>query len=92
MKRERESMSAGNNCPLSPALLRLLQTSVDNDTTDAKILAALLGISPATVRVEFQRIFALIGVDNRSGANTVAIRNGWVNVVRGNSSPDDKTE
>ncbi len=76
----RGSMKLHNECPLTPALLHLLQTSVDASTTNAKRLAQLLCRSPATIRTEFQRICEVMEVDSRPAAWLVGLRAGWISL------------
>jgi DNA-binding NarL/FixJ family response regulator len=47
-------------------------------TTEAKVLAAHLNKSPATVRTEFQRIMTLMNVNCRYAALKTAEENGWI--------------
>ena len=65
-------------CPIGGALLELLQASVDDKTTKTADLAELLNRSPATIRTEFQRIFARIGVKSRLEAVLTALDRGWI--------------
>lgn len=46
---------------ISPALHQLLKASLVLKTTDSKILAAYLKISPAIIPTEFQRICTILG-------------------------------
>jgi IS30 family transposase len=73
-------MNGHNGNPLTPALCKLVETSIRLKTTNAKILAASLNRSPATIRTEFQRILQIIGANSRYGALKAAEDNGWVNM------------
>lgn len=64
--------------PLTPALCQLLKASLVLKTTDAKILAAHLHRSPATIRTEFQRILAIMNVHCRYAALKIAEERGWL--------------
>ena len=64
--------------PLTPALRELLRTSHSLRTTDAKVLAAHLNRSPATIRTEFQRILAAMNVHSRYAALSTAEACGWL--------------
>ena len=64
--------------PLTPALRELLRTSRSLRTTDAKILAAHLKRSPATIRTAFQRILAAMDVHSRYAAISTAEARGWL--------------
>ncbi len=46
---------------LTPSLRKLLETSLILQTTSAKVLAAYLNRSPATIRTDFQRILSILG-------------------------------
>ena len=65
-------------CPLSPALITLLQTSLDIGSTSSRPLAAMLSISYHTVRTEFATILLLMKVRTRHAALMIAWRNGWI--------------
>ncbi|HET6385127.1 MAG TPA: LuxR C-terminal-related transcriptional regulator [Armatimonadota bacterium] len=66
------------NCPLSPALLELLQAMVDHHTRETGALAEALNVSSHTVRTYFQRIFRTLGVHSRAEALLFAITHEWV--------------
>ncbi|HEY3299273.1 MAG TPA: DNA-binding response regulator [Methylophilaceae bacterium] len=66
------------NSPLTPALRKLMHTCQILKTTEAKVLAAHLNKSPATVRTEFQRIMTLMNVNCRYAALKTAEENGWI--------------
>lgn len=67
-----------NNNKLSPALIKLLETCLRLKTTEAKILAAHLNRSPATIRTEFQRILFILEVNCRYAALKTAEEEGWL--------------
>jgi DNA-binding CsgD family transcriptional regulator len=56
-------------------ILRLVVTGVTN-----REVAVRLAISPNTVKVHLRNIFGKLGVESRTEAALVAIRNGWVKV------------
>lgn len=64
--------------PLTPALLELLQTCIELETTDSNTLAKRLYRSPSTIDTEFRRIFAITGCHDRGGVLIYALRKGWV--------------
>jgi hypothetical protein len=66
--------------PLTPALSKLMMACQTLKTTEAKVLAAHLNKSPATVRTEFQRAMALMNVNCRYAALKTAEENGWLTV------------
>lgn len=72
-------MNATKESPLTPALCEVLETCIRLKTTNAKIVAAGLNRSPATVRTEFQRILAIMNVHNRYAALKIAEDKGWIN-------------
>lgn len=63
---------------LTPALYVLLETCLENKTTNTKALATFLCRSPATIRTQFQRILALIGVHCRYEALRTAEEQGLI--------------
>jgi IS30 family transposase len=71
-------MTKNNENPLTPALCKLLETSIRLKTTNAKILAASLNRSPATIRTEFQRILKTMNVHCRYAALKAAEDKGWL--------------
>lgn len=71
-------MPTNRTNPLTPALRELLRTSRSLRTTDAKILAAHLNRSPATIRTAFQRILAAMNVHSRYAALSTAEACGWL--------------
>lgn len=58
-------------------VVRLLATGVSN-----KELAALIHVSPNTVRVHLRNIFTKLGAQSRTEVTMVAVRNGWVDAGR----------
>ena len=83
-------------CPLSAALLRLLQVSVEMNSTETAALAETLSISPHTVRTEFQRIRQKLGVHSRSEAVLTALHVGWITLEptdpRRNAPAEEQTK
>ena len=65
-------------CPLSPALIALLQLSFDLHDTSTKTLALALTIAPSTVDTQFQRILEKLGVRSREWAVLEALEHGWI--------------
>lgn len=63
---------------LAPALYTLLKTCLERKTTNTKTLAAVLHRSPATIRTQFQRTLALIGVHCRYEALRTAEEKGLI--------------
>jgi len=73
-------MFGSDRCPLTPALLQLLQACVTANSTDTRTLAGTLCRSPETVRTEFKRINQILGTHGRSDALIIAVRNRWIAV------------
>ena len=80
------------NCPLTPALLRLLEMCVILKTTDAKILAAHLFVTPATVRTTFQRILNILDVNCRYAALCKAEEEGWLSLTDNRQQTTDNNK
>lgn len=78
-------MNGNSKNPLTPALRKLMKTCLILKTTDAKILAAYLDRSPATIRTEFQRILAIMNVHCRYAALKTAEDKGWLYAQKNNS-------
>lgn len=72
------AMNEYENNPLTPSLCQLLEACLLMKTTDAKMLAAHLHRSPATIRTEFQRILAIMNVHCRYAALKTAEERGWL--------------
>jgi len=71
-------MNGNSKKPLTPALCNLMETCIALKTTNAKMLAAYLDRSPATIRTEFQRILAIMDVHCRYSALKAAEDKGWL--------------
>jgi len=65
-------------CPLTPALLALLQAAIDHETTDSEHLAEILCSTPKAIGTKWERAIATLGVHNRGGAIARVLRHGWV--------------
>ena len=64
-------------------ILRLVASGLSN-----KEIAAQLVLSPNTVKVHLRNIFGKIGVQSRTEATMVAVRQGWVSVLaRADAAP-----
>ncbi len=72
-------MNCQSKKPLTPALRKLMQTCINLQTTNAKILAAHLNRSPATIRTEFQRILEILNVHCRYSALKAVEDEEWLN-------------
>jgi len=66
------------DCPLTPALIELLQVSVTHATTKTSELAAFLCKSPATINKQFEQICALLNIHSRFSAVLTALKKGWI--------------
>jgi len=83
-------MSEFKPCPLTPALLTLLQTSVNLQSTQDRVLAEWLHLSPLTVKSNFKRIHEALGVHSRDAALLTCLENGWIRLrSNGNDRPGD---
>ena len=71
-------MNPKNTCPLSPALIDLLQACVDAGCTKDKTLAEHLCLSHQTVHTSFRRIADALGTHDRFEAIYIAYENGWI--------------
>ncbi|HXG23540.1 MAG TPA: hypothetical protein VNJ09_03210 [Chthonomonadales bacterium] len=71
-------MAEENCCPLSSALLEILEACIRLNRLDTETLARTLHRSPHTIRTEFKRIFQALGVHSRHQAVMKAIENGLV--------------
>lgn len=67
-----------NDCPLSGALLKLLQACTEAGSLHDKVLAELLCQSPETIHTNFKRINELLGTHERFAAVQQACREGWI--------------
>ena len=67
-----------NACPLSPALVHLLQACLDGRSTMDKPLARRLCLSPETIRTEFKRIGQALGTHDRFASVLLAWEKGWI--------------
>jgi DNA-binding NarL/FixJ family response regulator len=65
-------------CPLTPALIELLQACLDTGTDDTGALAAILCRTSGTVRTDFKRTFVALGVHDRMEAMLKALDAGWI--------------
>jgi hypothetical protein len=79
-------MTKDRENPLPPASKELLQTCVDIESTETKVLARRLSRARSTVDTEFQRILLLTGTGSRSEALVHALHQGWIELER---SPND---
>lgn len=66
-----------DTCPLTPALVELLQTCVRHGSATGS-LAMILHRAPSTVDTEFKRINQILGTHSRTDAVVYALRRGWV--------------
>lgn len=71
-------MPTSTNCPLTPALRRLVQASLKLDTTDTKTLARALNLSQETVKTEFKRLLKRLDAHSRFEAIRKAQRHAWI--------------
>lgn len=63
---------------LPPSAQRLLHTCIALRTTNTKILATHLKLSPATIRTVFQRALQALDVHSRYEALKAAEERGWL--------------
>ena len=71
-------MKPKNTCPLSPALISLLQACVDARCIRNQTLADHLCQSADTVHTNFRRIAGVLGTHDRFEAICMAYENGWI--------------
>ncbi|MBB6048418.1 hypothetical protein [Armatimonas rosea] len=71
---------APSACPLSPAMLRLLQDAVALGTTNNKLLASHRGCPEETIKSLFYRINLALGTKSRSEAIMKAISEKWIDI------------
>ena len=65
-------------CPLTPALLELLQTACDLNTLNQRCLAAALCKSPSTIDTMLTRIRETLEVGSATTALLISVRRGWI--------------
>jgi DNA-binding NarL/FixJ family response regulator len=65
-------------CPLSPALLQLLQVCVSKRCCHDQALADYLHVSPHTIHTEFKLISRLLQTHDRFASVLVALQYGWI--------------
>lgn len=65
-------------CPLSPALVLLLQACLNGRSTCDKKLAERLFLSPETVHTQFKLIGQCLDTHNRFESILIALEKGWV--------------
>lgn len=68
-------------CPLSPALVLLLQSCLDARSTHDKRLAEHLCLSPETVHTEFKLIAQRLDTHDRFEAVLIALERGWITLA-----------
>jgi len=68
-------------CPLSPALVRLLQSCLDCRSTHDKNLAEHLFLSPETMHTEFKLIAQCLDTHERFEAVMIALEKGWISLA-----------
>lgn len=65
-------------CPLTPALVFLLQSCLDARSTHDKRLAERLCLSPETIHTEFKLIAQRLETHDRFEAVLLAWEKGWI--------------
>lgn len=70
-----------DNCPLTEAQVRLLQTSIANLTLHEKRLAKLLCVSPHTIHTHFRDINEALGVHSGYEAALLSLHEGWTRML-----------
>ena len=68
-------------CPLSPALVLLLQSCLNSRSTCDKKLAERLFLSPETIHTEFKLIAQRLDTHNRFEAILIALERGWITFI-----------
>ncbi len=82
-----EFAGSARPCPLTPALLEVLQACAHLCDVSTADIAARLYRSKNTIRTEFRRILKLVGVHSRTAALCLAFRQGWVTLDRAEFAP-----
>lgn len=67
-------------CPLTPALLELLQVCVELESVNTEKLAEHLNLAPSSIASRFKRINVLMDAHSREEVLLKAIRLGWIQV------------
>jgi DNA-binding NarL/FixJ family response regulator len=75
-----EPKQAPSACPLSPAMLRLLQDATALGTTNNKQLARHRGCPEETIKSLFYRINLTLGTKSRSEAILKSISSSWIDI------------
>lgn len=70
--------NCSESCPLSPALVELLQKAADLNTVNQQHLAEALNKSPSTIDTMFTRIRESLGVKSSTTALLISVRQGWI--------------
>jgi hypothetical protein len=83
VKSQDKQTAMQNDCPLTPALLRLLQDPVYLGITNNKELASARGCPEETIKSMFYRINTILGTHSRSEAILKAIAHKWVQINDG---------
>ena len=68
-------------CPLSPALVLLLQSCLNSRSTCDKKLAERLFLSHETVHTEFRLIAQCLDTHDRFEAVMIALEKGWITFI-----------
>lgn len=79
-------MKPVSECPLTPALCRLLQTCLDTHSINTGALARALYQSPETVHSNFKLIGCTLETRSRFEAVLLGLRQGWLTLP---PAPDD---
>lgn len=77
---ENKDSDIPDGCPLTPALLHLLQDAVTLGTTNNKELANARGCPEETIKSMFYRINTSLGTHSRPEAILKAISHKWVHI------------
>ena len=66
------------SCPLTPAMIALMQLYVRAGTSDTATLARASGLSPETVETHFRNINRILGTYKRDQALLRTLKEGWI--------------
>ena len=73
-------------CPLTSAQVEFMEFCLSRGKSSDKEIAALLFLSPLTIRTRFREICSVLGVHGRADAFLLAFNEGWIKSPSGDPS------